>query len=132
MQHDAVTELARELIELYNRDLCNPFPYDGCRKLVRQFGQAYEELGPDFATFSADIASHCGGARKLLAWPEERLLKSQEYFQETFFEKHPKYKPLESWITEAHTRDLYTNIVSHEHARTRLLLLLARLLATST
>src|SRR5438477_5869155 len=82
--------MVTDLINLYEEDCSGPFPYADCRKLLAS-GLAGEGLIPDVDLYFYDIASHCGGARKILKWPREQLLKARLRLGESFFERHPQY-----------------------------------------
>ncbi|MDQ3254788.1 MAG: YxiJ-like family protein [Acidobacteriota bacterium] len=128
MKHVDSSELVSELSSLYQTDSRNPFPYAGCRKLLRAGGGNYEDLIPDLNTYFYNIASHSGGVKKILKWPKERLLEARKKLEKSFFEVYPEYKPLEIMITKSDTPDLYEALALHERARMKLLDLLSQLL----
>ncbi len=96
MPAKSIEKLVTELLELYERDLCRPFPYADIRKLRRRARRKkrYEGLNPELDMYSYYIASMCGGARQLLQRNLEELRQREQGLQGTFFDEHPKYKPL--------------------------------------
>lgn len=129
MKTITVDELATELLSLYKEEYRGPFPYTDSRKLVSEDAERYQDLVPDLNVYFYQIASHCNGVKKVLKWQRERLLESQTWLAKSFFEAFPKYKPLESLITESNTPDLYSRMILCEKLRAKLLDLLSRLLS---
>ncbi len=128
MEFNSTEELVGKLLHTYKEYLVKPFPYQGALKLRREGGEAYEGLIPDMDMYFYDIASHCGGVKKMLKWPKEKLHQAREKFGQSFFDKYAQYKPLEPLITEANTPDLYACLMQHEQMRVSLLKLLSQLL----
>lgn len=129
MERMNVNKLASELQHLYQAEFHSPFPYKDCRKLLSEANEDYEDLIPDLDSYFYNIASHCGGVRKILKWSNEQLLKSREQLGESFFVKYPQYKPLEPMITNVNTPDLYARLELCERLRVNLLELLFELLS---
>jgi hypothetical protein len=129
MTHNFKKDLTVELLSYIEKDTGNPFPYIGCRKLLREDKEAYEGLIPDLDMYFYDIASHCGGVKKILDWSEEKIIEAQKKFSKSFFDVHAEYTPLKPQITESNTPDLYFKMISYEKMRQRLLELLTLLLS---
>src|SRR5437667_8833317 len=72
MENPAVDSLVGELLAREQR-LRGPLPYADCRNLLARAGEGYEGFGPDLATYFSDIASHCGGVKRILGWPDSEL-----------------------------------------------------------
>ncbi|MCW5967910.1 MAG: hypothetical protein KIT57_05315 [Blastocatellales bacterium] len=115
-------------LKSYKEEMVRPFPYAGAKKLRRKGGERYVGFIPDLDLFSSTIASYCGGIKKVLSLPDEKLLEAKEALSKSFFEKHPKYKSLEPAITEENTPDLYAWLRLHEEMRVMLLELFSQVL----
>ena len=129
MEFNSTEELASALLHAYEEDLGKPFPYQGARKLRQEGGEVYEGFIPDLNMYFYNIASHCGGVKKILKWPKEKLQEAQEKLNQSFFDRHARYKPLEPLVTGANPPDLYACLMQHERMRIGLLKLLSRLLS---
>lgn len=129
MKHKTVDELLAELLDLSEKEFHGPFPYADCRKLTSKEVKRYEDFTADLNTYFYYIVSHSSGVKKVLRWPRERLLESQKWLAKSFFERFPKYKPLEPLINASNTPDLYTRMALCERMRTGLLDLFSNLLA---
>lgn len=128
MKPSSVREAADKLLRLYEEDCQHAFPYSDSRKLMREDSERYDNLIAHLDLYFYEIASHCGGVKKILKWPTERLLDSQDRLRRSFFERHPEYSLLESSITESNTPELHAMLVKHETMRNHLLRLLSLLL----
>ena len=53
-----------------------------------------------------------------MKWPPEKIVEAQNRIAASFFEKYPRFKPLEVAITESKTADLVAQMASHEKIRT--------------
>jgi hypothetical protein len=121
-------ELLSDIKNLFEQDCAGPFPYAGCRNVLRAAGPGYEDLIPDLDMYFYTIASHAGGAAKILQWPPEKILKAEAALKHSFFERHQRYQPLQQQITTENAPDLYADLELHEKMRATLLHLLSLLL----
>ncbi len=129
MQRRTVSQVVNELLRLYEVDCKRPFPYADSRKLMKEDSVRYDNLIAHLDLYFYEIASHCGGVKKIVGWPVERLLESQKRLRESFFARHPEYKLLEPSISESNTPELHTTLLRHERMRKELVDLLSMLLA---
>jgi hypothetical protein len=127
MGYTTVDELRDELLHLYE-EAHHPFPYAGCRKLLRETGKRYEGLIPDLDLYFSDIASYCGGVKRVLQWPQEKIQEARRKLSPSFWDRYPEYQPLEQMVTQQSTPDLYADMALYERMRLCLLDLLSRLL----
>ena len=127
MADETAKEVIEELLPLYEEARREPFPYDGCRKLLREGSGRYEGLIPDLDMYLSDIAGYCSSGSRILRWQGAKIKEAEERLKQSFFERHPQYQPLESLITETDTPDLYTCLAVHEAVRKKLLKVLSRL-----
>lgn len=127
MANEMTKDVVDELLPLYKEVRRAPFPYDGSRKLLRAEGARYDGLIPDLDMYFSDIAGYCSWGSRILRWQSEKVEEAKERLKQSFFEKHPEYRPLESLITESSTPDLHTSLTVHEAMRKKLLRILSRL-----
>ncbi len=125
---DEISQTASELVRLYDRDLCKPFPYQGCRTLLRGTDERMDGFIPDLALYFADIAGFSDSANRLNGWDKERVAMAQRMLEKSFFEKHSEYQALEGRITPDDTPDLYADMMLHEEMRRKVLHLVALLM----
>jgi hypothetical protein len=124
---DILSRLASELAQFYEQNCRKPFPYQGCRALLKGTDKRMEGFIPDLDLFFGSIAGYANGAKKLLKWDTEKVKQAQRMLRGSFFEKHPEYKELEARITPADTPDLYADMAHYEEMRTKVLRLLSML-----
>ena len=127
MTTDKSNKLASDLLNLYEEFCRTPFPYADSRKLLREETVQYEGLIPDLDMYFYNIASHCGGVKRIFKWPKSQALKAMENLSCSFFEKHPQYKALQAMITLTNTPDLFAKFELYERARALLLELLVNI-----
>ena len=120
---DLITQAAA-LTALYKDSCRTPFPYNDVRKLLEEVGRDYPGLSADLDLHFSTIAGYCAWGRRLLKWEDETVNEVVARLDAGFFDKHPKYKPLESMITQP---NLKAQLSTHERMRTELLRLLKRL-----
>ena len=129
------TDLAQELEQLSGLNALggsSPFPYEGCRKLVRSTGHHYEYLIPFLDLYFGDIAGYARSTKRFWRWDNDEMKQAQETIKLSFFERHPDYLELEVMITSDDTPDLYTYMVVHEQMRTLLLKLFGLFIERNT
>lgn len=95
MKRRSVAEVVDKLVRSHEEDCQRPFPYADSRKLRQEDTDRYDNLIAHLVLYFYEISSHCGGVKKILKWPNERLLKSLERLRKSFFDRHPEYKLLE-------------------------------------
>jgi hypothetical protein len=119
--HLKAEELAVEAARISSEEDRFPFPYDDCRRLRREDSGEFEVLIPDLDMWCSDIAGYCSWGKKILSWPEEKVLQARGHMSLSFFDKHPEYSLLERLITEANTPDLFEDLQLYERMRKKLL-----------
>ncbi len=128
MKRRTAEEQANEILRLF-KESCRPFPYAGCRTLIRDAGKAYEGLIPDLDLYFSDIAGYCSWGRAILKWPKKKLSEAGDKLDKSFFEKHPHYQSLQPAVSETGTPDLYESLKLYEKMRGNLLNLFSELLS---
>ena len=125
MTQNTSSELLAELRELERAD-ANPFPYQGCRKLISHDPEASDGLIPCLNTYFMDIAGYASSGKKILKWAEQEVQQAIRQLTVPFFEKHPEYSTLEPMITKNSTPDLYATLALYERMRLCLLQILSK------
>jgi hypothetical protein len=128
MLKDEFKDAVQSIRERYQDGFQGAFPYEDCRTVLRDEVDQYEEFVPDLNTYFYTIWSHCAAIEKVLRWPNERLLASKTFLNQTFFEKYPKYRVLEDRVTKVTTPRLYRRLQICDELRTDLSQLITRLL----
>lgn len=124
MNAKATNESISEIAQLC-KECVKSFPYTDCRTLLSKGESRYEDFIPHLDLYFSSIAGYCSWGNGVFKWSHDRLQEAREKLGETFFDKHPQYKPFESMITVTDTPDLYTALLLHERIRRTLLILLA-------
>lgn len=95
-----------------------PFPYEDCKKLLREAGNnLYDDLVPDLNTYFYEIYSYSAGAKNLVAWSSEELTPSRNLFYKSFFDRYPKYTPLQTIINKDNVPTLAQRISLYDQIR---------------
>ncbi len=95
-----------------------PFPYEDCKKLLREAGNnLYDDLVPDLNTYFYEIYSYSAGAKNLVAWSSEELTHSRNLFYKSFFDRYPKYTPLQTMINKDNVPTLAQRISLYDQIR---------------
>jgi hypothetical protein len=127
MGNEKVNEILALLLRLYDENRQHPFPYDGCRAVLKRAGREHEHLISDLDQYFSEIAGYSSWGRKILTWPKEKVEQVRKRLSRSFFQKHEDYKPLEAMITQVDTPDLYAELELYETMRNTLLALLSQL-----
>jgi hypothetical protein len=106
---------------LFEEDKRNQFPYADCRKIEVRAGGKARDLIPDLAAYFADIAGYCSRGSHIVGMSSEEFLKMKKVAGTSFFEKHPEYEPIKTFITETDTHELLKNMGRSEQMRIALL-----------
>ena len=122
-----IEQKAEQIRRAFKDDLHGPFPYDGCRKLLREKSGTFQHLISDLDMYFSGIAGYASWGKKILGWTDEKIREVRQILGVNFFDMHPQYKPLEAMITEEETPDLYHDLMNYERVRKELLELLSRL-----
>ncbi len=118
--HLKAEDIAAEIERIYVEEARSPFPYDGCRWLLSDFGDEFEDFIPDLNMWSSDIAGCCSWGKRIVRWSEERVLQARGAMSLSFFDQHPEYAMLERLIAEVDTPDLYEYLRLYEQMRKKL------------
>ena len=123
-----IEEQADEVLRLF-KESCRPFPYAGCRALIRDSGEAYEGLIPDLDLYFSEIAGYCSWGRTIPKWSKEKLFEARNKLSKSFFDKHPKFQPLQPAVSETGTPDMYESLKLYEVMRRNLVDLISQVLS---
>lgn len=126
--HLEADAIALKITELREQDI-TPFPYEGCRWLKREFDEDLSALIPDLDMWFLTVSGYASWGKRIISWPEEKVLQAREALSYSFFEQLPKYAWLERHITETNTPDLYEDLWLSELLRKKLLELFSLMLA---
>ena len=118
--HLEAEAMAISIAELKEQDI-SPFPSEDCRWLKREFDENLSGLIPDLDIWFITVSGYSGWGKRILAWPEEKVVQARAILSHSFFEEHPKYAWLERHITQANTPDLYEALYLSEQLRKMLL-----------
>lgn len=129
-------EIAAGFRRILEEELSKPFPYDDCRRVLAKAGELADGeiadgLIPDLDLYFSDIAGYCSYGKRLLSLPQNELTAARATLETSFFEQHPEYRVLASWINETETPVLFADLNRHEEVRVRLLELISYLLSDS-
>src|SRR3954464_6422649 len=114
-------EMATAILNLYEEEGLSPFPYEDCRVLLDGLAGHYEGFIPDLDVWCSSIAGYSSWGKRIVRWPEQKLLDARGLMSTGFFEEHPEYATLERHITSGNTPDLYNELRLYEGLRVRLL-----------
>ncbi len=114
-------ETATAILKLYEEEGLSPFPYEDCRVLLDGLGDEYEDFIPDLDVWCSTIAGFSGWGKRIVRWPEQKMLESRGLISVGFFEQHPQYTPLGRHITPEITPDLHRELRLYERLRVSLL-----------
>jgi len=122
-----------EQVQLLAQQSDAPFPYEDCRKVLREASEAlpgqakrYQDLIPDLDSYFYIIDSYAGGVEQALTRPDDELIRASGLFKNSFFQAHPKYKSLEWMINQINTPKLYQEMALRNQLRQILLELFTR------
>ncbi len=104
-------------IAAIGEDDISPFPYAGCRWLMRNFEADLDNLIPDLDMWFSALYGYSSWAKKILTWSEEKVLEVRAELAHNFFEQLPQYAWLEQHITDANTPDLFERFQLTEQQR---------------
>lgn len=119
-------ELLHELEYLREQDT-RAFAYEDVSRRQEGRGTRYNNLGPDLSMFCADIAGHLSWGRRILEWDRERIERTLYWSGRAFFDRYPKFRPLEKRITPKDTPHLCADVALYEESRETLIELVRRL-----
>jgi hypothetical protein len=125
--HLEAEAMALRIAELAELDIA-PFPYEDCRWLKREFDEKLTDFIPDLDLWFMKVAGYSRGGKRILSWPEEKVVQASGELSHSFFAEYPQYAWLERHITEANTRDLYEALHLSERLRKMLKELLSFML----
>ena len=124
LEAETMTLRIAKLVEL---DIA-PFPYEDCRWLKREFDEKLTDLIPTLDLWFMTVSGYSHWGRRILTWPEEKVVQASGELSHSFFEIYPQYAWLERHITEANTPDLYEALHLSEQLRKMLTELLSFML----
>lgn len=122
-----------EQVQLLLQQFSGPFPYEDCRRILRDASEAlpgqgkqYQDLIPDLDSYFYVVDSYAGGVLQVLERPSIELVRAQGFLKNSFFQMHPKYKSLEWMINQINTPKLYQKVALSNQLRHILLELFTR------
>lgn len=109
----------RELSDLFDKQLSNPFPYKDTKKMEKELEDHFSTLQEDYC-FNADFSDYCSAIAGTISYivkdkatniPNRQI----DYIQKSFFENFPQY----CFIKESlgNYPNLYSEYKSYERAR---------------
>lgn len=122
MDEASASSLSKQTIALFKETSKIPFPYAGIRKITRQYPSKYDDLTPDIDWFESTVRGYSSRADGIENWSLSETEEAMTLLSLSFYDKHPKYQPLEQDI--ASQADVSYDIEVHEKMRQSLLLLL--------
>ncbi|MFS0582738.1 YxiJ family protein [Brevibacillus sp. 179-C 1.1 NHS] len=109
----------RELSELFDKQLSNPFPYGDTKIMEKELEDHFSALQEDHI-FTADFSDYCSAIAGTISYIVKdkaiNIPKGQiDYIQKSFFESFPQY----CFIKESLGKypNLYSEYTSYEQAR---------------
>lgn len=109
-------ESAAKLQRIFKEDLSKPFPYEDCRKVFVEAGARDEGFIPDLDLYWSELAGYCSWGKRILDWPEEKLLEVKQSLEKSFLDRHPQHQKIVSLITESRAPDLYARMAWYENS----------------
>jgi hypothetical protein len=106
---------------LFEEDKRHQFPYADCRKIQARAGGKADDLIPDIAAYFAALAGYCARGNHIVRMSSEEFSEMNKVAGASFFEKHPEYEPIKTFITETDTTELFKNMGRSEQMRVALL-----------
>ena len=88
--HLEAAAISAELSRIYDEEVCGPFPSEGCRWLMCEFG-ASDDLTSDLDLWFSDVAGLSSRGKKLLHWSVDDVSSARGVASLGFFDKHPQY-----------------------------------------
>jgi hypothetical protein len=107
----------KKLSELAESDSRYPFPYDGCRKIRKTHSDQLELLIPHLDLYLMEIAGNVSYGKKILGWSKEQVTEAKAKMNQSFFDKRPEYRFIESSISNPDTPDLYFCLQIYDQMR---------------
>jgi hypothetical protein len=130
------TEELTKQIEDLAQGLTGAFPYEDCRTILHQVKseqsgkvKRYESLIPDLDSYFYLVEAHSSGLGQILNWESVRLAQSEKMLKRSFFQTHPKYRPLEWRINQINTPELYRHLAVSDQLRLLIMEMIDQLLA---
>jgi hypothetical protein len=118
--HFEAEQRAFKILDLYRSD-CSPFPYEGCRRLRREFADAnLEDLIPHLDLWFSDVSGFASRGKSLLRLTPDQLSAARGMMSLVFYDKHPEYAWLDRHIGARNTPDLFDSLTLAEQMRVEL------------
>ncbi|HYC61114.1 MAG TPA: hypothetical protein VEK79_16255 [Thermoanaerobaculia bacterium] len=113
-----MSEIERLLSELKTVQTSDAvaFPYADCRKLQAVDGR-YAALIPDLDAYLSEIAGYGNWGRRLLTWPDDKIVHVLHRITASFFDRYPMYADLRSQITPENVPSLHAAIERGDQVR---------------
>ena len=95
-----VEEKLRILQKLYKSDFLRPFPYEDCRKILKQLNYQNHDLIPCLDVYFSDVAGFCSSGKRVENWSTEKITDAKIKLNKSFFDRFPKLSELKAKINE--------------------------------
>jgi hypothetical protein len=109
-------DLFETISRLYD-EILHPFPYADCRKIQAQFKNAPDGLIPDLDVYFADLAGYCSRGNRIIRMSTQEFLNVKKVASQSFFEKHPEYECIRSFVSEKNSPTLFRDLNYCEEIR---------------
>lgn len=108
---NGIVEKLEILQKLYKSDFFQPFPYEDCRKILKQNRKEFEDLIPSLDVYFSDVAGFCSSGKRIERWTEEQIAAVESKLGDSFFERFPTFTELKSEINEKQTPRLHSQLL---------------------
>ncbi|MCY7374458.1 MAG: hypothetical protein LH472_00595 [Pyrinomonadaceae bacterium] len=106
-----IEEKLKILQELYKSDFLHPFPYDDCRKVLKQNDNQFEDLIPCLDVYLSDVAGFCSWGKRIADWSNEQVADAAIKLGKSFFDRFNKFSELKPQINDVETPTLYNQLL---------------------
>jgi len=113
-----IEELLNQLKSVHATDAV-AFPYADCRR-VQQSDSRCSALISDLDVYISELAGYRSWAKRILAWPDEKIEAVHRRTKESFFDRFPAYSEIQAQITSTNVPDLYATLNRAEQTRAAL------------
>ncbi len=128
------TQKIIEQIGRLSKEWGGAFPYDDCRTILHQVQEQslverkkYADLIPDLDNYFDMVEMHAAGVEFVKKWDGLRLAQSAALVKPSFFQRYPKYRPLEWRVNQINTPELYRWLAVSDQLRRLLMTLMSEL-----
>jgi hypothetical protein len=117
-------DLLARLKDLAHDKRLYPFPRKDCKNLIPEGGKYYEDFVTLLDLYGIDMVGRGKFPWRILKLSDQEQRTLYTDLQESFFDKHPQYKKVQTRVTESQTPRLFAQLSVYEQIRQTLLKLL--------